>query len=94
MVAPATIHEDLRSLGGKLPNVIWKDGLVTDEQAELCAARVQWYARPASLKFSNLFRQASSEREKTRKGQIFSERNEMNFVIARSPLAIWINERS
>ena len=55
------VHQRLRPIVGKLSDLVWEDGFVTDERTELVPARIEGRAGSASREVSYLLGQASSK---------------------------------
>src|SRR5579864_3295240 len=88
------IHQHLGALLRELPHLIGENGFVADERSQPSATGVERSSRIAMLKLAYLPSQTSRKREQAREGQVFSKRNKVNFVVARGPVAFWINEGS
>src|SRR2546428_1353474 len=87
------VHEDLRPIRGELADFIRKDGLVADEDAEFGPVSLEWRARSAAGKITDFLRQSAGKRKQRLEGNVFTERNEVNFVIAGYPFAIRADQR-
>src|SRR6202795_3857014 len=86
------VHKDLRALIRKLPHVIRKYRLIANKNTQPLAPRFTRSPRRTPLKLSTFFRQPARKSEQLRERKVFSERDQMHFVITRSPLARWTHQ--
>ena len=88
------VHKNLRALLHGLADLIWKDGFVANENSELCISSLQGHAGSATRKVAYIIGESSSKEEQPAKRNIFSERDKMNFVIARDQVRLRIKQRA
>jgi hypothetical protein len=82
------IHEYLRAVPRKLADLVRENRLVADERPQPMAGRNQRTSRIPMLKLPDLPGESSGKRKDPGEWQIFSERHQMRFVVARLPFAI------
>jgi len=82
------VYEYLRAVIRELADLVRKNRFVTDERPQPQPGRIQRTSRSAMLKLPYLPGQSPGKGEQSREWQIFSERDQVRFVVARLLFAI------